>query len=71
MFKNIMLGTMTTLLIGWVVIYSFPAQADRKKGEFEYVGQAGACRVYKLETAGAPVYAASSMYADYSCSVAR
>lgn len=47
MFKNIMLGVMTVLVAGWVVIYSFPAKADRSRdSRFSYIGRAGGCDVY-------------------------
>lgn len=70
MFKDIMLGVMTLLVVTGIIIISMePAEADRREAEFYRIGRAGACEVYRLE--GSSVYVASSSYANYSCSVTR
>lgn len=46
MIKNIMLGVMTVLVAGWVVIYSFPAQADRRRDEWQIYDRMSTCTVY-------------------------
>ena len=73
MFKNIMLGVMTVLVVGWVIIYTMPtAEADHenRRLDFERVGSADGCDVYTTFSNGVRIFlAVGNQYR--TCSVAR
>lgn len=64
MFKNIMLGVMSVLVVGWVIIYAFPAQADHRRDEWRVFDRLQGCTIWTK-----PIGGGHDMYAA-NCSIA-